>query len=246
MIFPVLEIEDVVQVGDKTRLSACKSFVSKDEDAITKVEIRPEVSGDWIDVTDPSPDNWFLDWVYDGAARTVAPAVRVTSTAADPDADPDPIEAVDQTLTKSLVLVTAADDALFSSDTDLIGLEPDILNWVPAGRASFLNVHRTAQTKIIESLDESGIVDESDEKLTKAAVVDVTEVRAWSRDLVLHLIFKGLINAKDDVFTQKAQFYASEVEKRKARAVLRLDLDGDGEIESTDVLSLTTMDITRR
>jgi hypothetical protein len=238
MIFPVLETEDVVQINDMTRLSAVKSFISKDEAAISLVEIQPEAAGSWIDVTGASPADWYLDWVYTGASRTVTVTVRITTTGSP------------TTLAKTFSIKTVADDNLFSSDQDLVGFEPDILKWVPPGRASFLNIHRTAKAKILESLDESGVVDSAGAKLTDAAVVDASEVKAWSRDLALHLIFKGLINAVDDVFTIKSKYYEAEAAKRKQRAIIRLDLDGDGNIDqdegSAEGVSFQTMELIRR
>lgn len=222
MIFPVLETEDIIQIGDKTRLNAIKSFVSKDEGAITAVEIRPEDGEDFIAVTGFTSKDWYLDWVYTGATRTVTVTVRVTTAGGN------------ETTTETMSVVTSASDKLFSSDQDLTALEPDILKYVPDGRASFLNVHRAAQVKILESLDESGITDTEGAKLTKAAVVDVSEVKAWSRDLTLALIFSGLSNSIDDVFERKSKHYLAEAAKRKNRAVIRLDMDGDGEIEQSE------------
>lgn len=238
MIFPVLETEDVVQVGDKTRLDASKCFISKDEADITLVEILPEAGGDYVDVTGATSDDWFLDWVYTGATRTVTVTVRVTT-----DGSPT-------TLSKTISIVTAADDKLFSGDQDLVAREPDILKWVSQGRASFLNVHRAAQVKILEDLDEAGVVDVEGAKLTKAAVVDTTEVRAWSRDLTLSMIYLGLSNAVDDVFERKGKYYLGEAGKRKQRAVIRLDLNGDGEIdasaESVEGVQFKSMELVRR
>lgn len=256
MIFPVLETEKVVQISDMTRLSATKSFVSKDNDEITKVEICPEAQedpddNDWIDVTGNSPKDWFLDWVYGGDTRAVVPVVKITTTPAVED-DPDTMEddsaaAVTQELSGAISLLSAADDKLFSTDQDLMALEPDILKWVSEGRASFLNVHRAAQSKILEALDESGVVDSQENKLTKAAVVDVSEVNPWSRDMALSLIFQGISNAADDVFSQKFKYYASEAMKRKARAILRLDLNGDNTVTKGEgVSSMLSVDMHRR
>ena len=85
--------------------------------------------------------------------------------------------------------------------------------------------------------------------MTKAAVVDVTEVRAWSRDLTLSFIYFGLSNAIDDVFERKGKYYSGEASKRKQRAVIRLDLDGDGNITvgdgTVEGVQFTTMDLIR-
>lgn len=263
MIFPVLETEKVVQIGDMTRLSAVKSFVSKDEDDVTKVEICPETQEDpedneWIEVTGSSFKDWYLDWKYSGASRAISAAVRVTTTPAIEAVEDDPEteeidetveaqDAVSTTLSQSLSLLTAEDDHLFSGDQDLIAFEPDILKWVSEGRSSFLNVHRAAQGRILETLDESGVVDKEGNKLTKDAMVDLTEVTPWSRDLTLSLIFQGLSNAVDDVFSEKSKYYAGEALKRKARAVLRLDVDGDGEINKGEgVPSMQSVELFRR
>jgi hypothetical protein len=234
MIFPVLENEDVVQVGDMTRLSALKSFGSKDEAEITKVEILPEVGGTWIDVTGASPLDWYLDWTYTGASRAIVPSVRITTNSTPTQLD------------KAMSIVTKADDYLFSGDTDLLPFEPDILRWTYPGRSSFLNIHRAAQTRILELLDEMGIVDYNKMKLTKAAVIDVTEVRAWSRDLTLHFIFKSLVNAVDDVFSAKAKWYGAEAGRRQERAVLRLDLSGNGALEVGEQVATGSMELLRR
>lgn len=63
-LFPHLEIEDKLQVNDKTRLDGTKSFVSKGGDAITDVTVQPGADGSAITVFDTSSDNWFLDWEF--------------------------------------------------------------------------------------------------------------------------------------------------------------------------------------
>jgi hypothetical protein len=232
-IFGVLEVESTVQVNDKTRLNASKSFISKDEDPVTLVEIEPEAAAGFIDVTGASSKDWFLDWVYVGASRNVTVSLRITAGTV-------------QTFTKTLAVTTAVDDNLFSSDQDLIAYEPDILKWVPQGRASYLNVHREAQARILEWLDEAGLTDRDGNRLTKAALVDVQEVRAWSRDLTLSLIFKGIQNAVDDVFAGKAQHYASEAVKRSDRTRLRLDLNGDDTISRNESVFMNTRELLRQ
>ncbi len=63
MIFPVLEVERAIQVGDKTRLSGVKSFYTPG-DSIDKVKIRPEGTASYVDVSGVSERDWHLDWVY--------------------------------------------------------------------------------------------------------------------------------------------------------------------------------------
>jgi hypothetical protein len=231
-IFPVLETEDVIQIGDKIRLNGTKSFVSKDNVAVTLVEIEPEAGNGYITVTGTSYKDWYLDWSYSGATRTVVVSLRITA-------------GTTTTVTQSVSVVTAADDYLFSNDYDIKALEPDILKYVPEGRKSYLNVHREAQKKIIDTLDEAGYTDTEGLKLTKAAVVDISEVRAWSKYLALSFIFRGIYNAVDDVFAEKARHYESMASKAFDRAKIRLDLDGDGEIAVGEAVEVVSRDLVR-
>jgi hypothetical protein len=139
-------------------------------------------------------------------------------------------------------------DALFSSDADLIPHEPDILKWLPKGKNSYKYVHRRAQEMILAWLDEKGYTDIYGDKLLIDAIVDLSEVREWSKYLTLKLIFQSLKNATDDVFGEKVQNYLAEEKSARNRAVLRLDLDGDGTIEqnSTEVVRVSTISCARR
>ncbi len=83
-IFPNLKLEDIVQINDKTRLDASKSFTA-DEAAVTLVEIEPESAAGFIDITPTVATNskqYFLDWSYSGTSRTVTVSVRITTDGA--------------------------------------------------------------------------------------------------------------------------------------------------------------------
>lgn len=231
-IFPVIELEDIVQVDDKTRLDAAKTFTSKDGPTIVKVEIQPYAAGPWIEVTGTKSSDWFTDWQYD-TAGTKAVSLRVN--------DPGGV-----TVSKNIEVLTAVDDALFSSDPDLEKEEPDILKYVRKGRSSFKDIHREAQRQIMQFFDDKGYVDASGAKLTKDAVVDVSEVREWSKYLALYLIFSALSNQNDDIFSSKASFYHSKMLAARQKNAFRLDLDGDGEISEGERLKLSTSLMQRR
>lgn len=227
-IFGHLELEEIVQVNDKTRLDARKSYVTSDEAAITLVEIEPEASAGFVDIT----SNKYYDYQYatDGD-KTVS--LRITT-------DGSPV-----TLTKTLTIITEADDKLFSSDSELLPYEPGILNYVRQGRNTFLDVHRASQDRIITWLDEQRIWDVNGDRLTKDAVVDILEVNDWSKFLTLRLIFEGLSNATDDIFHEKALRYGEMEKRARERASLRLDLDGDGENDAAKV-NLRAAQLVRR
>lgn len=228
-IFGNLILEEALQIGDKTRLDAGKSFTVS-EAAISLVEIEPEASAGFETV---SSTDKFLDWQYTGASRTVVVSVRITTDGA-------PV-----TTTASLILLTDVDDKLFSGDAELRPFEPNILDWVKAGRNSFLDVHRASQDRILTQLDEDRVWDSNGDRLTKASITDIQEVNDWSKFMTLRLIFEGLSNATDDIHHIKGLRYLDMEKQAKSRAGLRLDRDGDG---TTDDLptQLTNFRLQRR
>lgn len=234
-IFPYLRIEKDVQTDDKTRLDCTRSFVSKDEAAITKVEIEPEAGSGFVDVTGSSQKDWYLDWSYSGASRTVTVSCRITTDGA-------PI-----TNTDTIEVMTPADDNLFSGDQDLVALEHDVLRYVPAGRNSFLNVHRKAQYLILERFNDMGIRDINGDRITKEIALEVEEVRKWSQYLVLWLIFMDLSNAIGDVFDEKSKTYDQLAARASDKSFGKfLDLDKSGDVTDGEIVDVTTMDLLRR
>lgn len=122
-------------------------------------------------------------------------------------------------------------DALFSDDADLVGFENDIMKWLPSGRGSYKDLHRKAQKVIVDWLDRQGYRDNNFKKLTKFAFVDNSDVRLWATYTALRLFFSGANNQVGDVFKEKSNYYKGlEIEARD-RAVLSLDLSGDGKPE---------------
>jgi hypothetical protein len=229
MIFPSLELESVVQVNDKTRLDGTKTFLTPDEAAITLVRIEPEAAAGFIDVTNLE----YLDYSYstDGT-KTVT--IEVTTDGAP------------ETFTKDLTVVTAIDDKLFSGDAELVTHEPNILSYVRDGRNSFLDIHRTAQDRILTWLDEHRIWDINGDRLTKDAIVDIEEVNDWSKFMTLAIIFEGISNAVDDIFMQKSAKYKQMAAVAMNRASMRLDRDGDGSIDDEKPTDVRTSRLRRR
>ena len=217
-IFGVIKTESVIQVSDKIRIDASKTFVSKDEAAITLIEIEPETGGGYIDVTAPSFKDWYLDWSYSGASRDVVCNLRITT-------DGTPV-----VFSQTIQVKTEEDDKLFSTDADILNKRDDLLGWLKAGRSSFLNFHRQARDLILSKLDDEGKTDINGDRLTADAFVDVQEVKEISAYWTLGLIFKNLSNSVGDVFERDAEGYMGEVSKKWNRAFLRYDKDGDAAI----------------
>lgn len=235
MIFPKLLMkEKIIQTADTIRLDAQQSFVSKDEAPITAVEIRPEAGENFINIFDAKSVNWYLDWEYAGASRTVDVTVRVTTDGA-------PVEFTDQ-----IEVITPEDDKLFSEDADLAVHETDIFKFLPKGKTSFKYAHRRAQRLIVEDFAERGVVDNDQNQLTKNSFVDIGEVKEWSIYLTLALIFEDNSNVVGDTFGQKAEDYHSEKKSHQQRAYYRIDLNNNGAIEKGELSSFQTSRLQRR
>lgn len=234
-IFPHVELEDIVQVNDKTRLSGSKSFISKGEAAVTLVRIEPESGAGFIDVsgTPVKADNWYLDWEYATAgAKTVT--VEVTTDGA-------PV-----TDTKVIEVLSVVDDNQFCQDTDLMALEHDIMKWVRPGRNTHKDVIRRAKRMIMKDLEEFGVLDSQGNKLTEAAIIDIEEVREWATYQALFVIFKTNSNAVDDIFSKKAAEYKERAQKARHRSYFRFDWNGDGTLDKDEWITFQAIEVYRR
>jgi hypothetical protein len=192
------------------------------------IEIEPEAGAGFFDVT----ANKYLDWQYSTEGDKVV-SLRITTDAA-------PV-----VVTKTLPIISEEDDHLFSSDEQLTAHEPMILGYIREGRNSYLDIHRSAQDRIINWLDEHRIVSSSGARLTKEAIVNIEEVNNWSKYLALKIIFEGISNSVEDVFSQKSKAYAEMEVSAKNKAQIRLDTDGDGE-EDAGAVDLRSFTIRRK
>jgi hypothetical protein len=231
-LFANIILDEVVQVNDKVRINGVKSFVSKDETALTAVEIKPSASDSFINVFGTSSDDWFLDWQYSSSA-TETVSLKITNAGGS------------ATITKTINVISEATDNLFSTDDDLMALESNIMDYLKAGKSSYKYMHRKAQTMILEWLDDNRIWDNDGNRLTKEDVVDVLEVREYSRYLTLALIFQDLSNETGDVYERKYNFYLKKVEDAKKKATLKLDLSGDGTISSGEYKDMKSIPMRR-
>lgn len=234
MIFGYLELESIVQVNDKTRLSAVKSYKTIDESAITKVEIEPESGAGFIQVsTTTNNKEYYLDWQYaTNGTKTVSLKITTNSS---------PV-----TITKDILVVTALEDKLWSSDSDLVLHEPDILKWVPQGRNSFLDVHRKSQSAILEWLDAIRIHRTDGTRLEKQDLLVTQDVKELSIYYTLHFIFAGISNKIDDVFYQKAKSYMDLVDMTKGRGRIQADLNQNAVIDDGEKQDLKSFRMIRR
>jgi len=232
MIFPFLELEDKIQVNDKTRLYAGKSFITPDENAVSLVEIEPFTGAGFIDVTNDDPERWYLDFQYatDGV-KTVS--IRITTDGAP------------TTETKDILVLDAGDDLLFSSDNNLIAHEQDIMKYVRNGRNTFKDIHRRSQELILQYFDEQRIYKEDGSKILKGDLHDIEEVREWSVYQTLVLIMKSLTVSPDDIFDTKAKAYEQLLINARNRSAIKFDYDGDNVVDEDERRDIRTTTLWR-
>lgn len=142
-------------------------------------------------------------------------------------------------------LYTERGDRLFSSDSELLAHEEDILKWVPKERSSFKDIHRKVQQLILDWLDAQGFTNEDRKPFTKWDFPDLKEMREWATYYALQLIFEGNSNAVDDIFDRKAQKYEAKTIRSRNR-FLSLDIDKDGKIDFDENLRLHVGSLYRR
>lgn len=210
MFFIDIESENLIQVGDRLRISAQRSSGTNDHSPVAKVEIQPEATESFIEVSDSAIpldySKWFLDWEYEtDGTKTVT--VKFTFE-----------DLTTKEKTFAIECITAVEDSLFSGDDDLKIHESDILKYLMLGKTSFKNVHRRAQALILNELDRKGFRLQNGDKITKSEILDKSEVKEWSNFLTLKLIFESVSNAKDDIFRIKALAYGKAEKDEIGRA----------------------------
>lgn len=233
-VFGHLELESIVQIGDKTRLNATKSFYTKGTNPFDQVKISPEVGVALIDVKGSgAAKEWFLDWQYlTAGVKTVQLQVKSGNETTN--------------YYKTITVISETDDKLLSADADLIQYEPDILKWIPAGRDTFLNVHRASQKLILDWLDSIRVWRSDGTKLTKADIKLTDDLNQLSIYLTLELIFMGISNKSDDVFLVKAKEYRAKAEDVKNRGRIQADFNGNGVLDQGESADMRSFRLVRR
>lgn len=225
-MFPVLRVESIVQVNDKTRLDATAAF-SSEADEIVKVEIRPSNTDSFIDVTTDK----FLDHQYPSSG-TMTVTLKLT------DATPTSI-----TFTKEIKVVSENIDRLFSADEDLIKYEPDVMTFLRDGKSSFKDIHREAQSRVLRKLEEMNLKNSQGGWLTKENIFDKEEVRDWAKFIALKIVSYGISKQVDDFYWKKGDKYEAMEKVARERSIITLDTNADGVADSNQ--SLRSFDLRR-
>lgn len=230
MIFPALTVSKISQIGERVFFDARKTFANGG-DEILKIEIQPNGTGPWVEVDVADP---VLIWAFDVAGDFTA-SVRVNDT---------------EVKTYNFTVVTPETDKLFSSDSDIIGIESEILDYLNEGRSTHNDKHREAQRLILEELNARGVRYWDDaakawEEITKANILRTKELNAWSRLLTLSLIYFDVSKSQDSIFWEKAKYYEkSALAASQDRQFLKVDLDGDGIEDENDEIDFAFTECT--
>ena len=208
MIYPILETESVVRVGDKTRLDGSKSF----GDDLTKYEIESKAGAGFVEC------DQFLDLIYDESGEKEV-TLKVTDSLGD-----------SKTISKKILVVTESEDDLYSSDFDLKDIESNIMRYLPESRSSYLDKHRAAKKLILSELRKSKVIANGQEDLEGVAL-DFDALKLWSVYLTLSLIFgsenTGYGVGGDSYFKDKALYYRTLAQTVSNEVVLGKDTNSD-------------------
>lgn len=226
-LFPALTFETVLQIEEKTRLDAGRSFVTNSEN-VTDILIQPTPLEAFISVYNGGDsDKWNLDWAYetddifDISVKIVADSGEKTKT-----------------YSSGINVLTVEIDALLSTDNDLMPFEPKIERYLPRGKNSFIYAHRKAQERILAYLDEQRMWKSDSSRYNKLDLYTVTDpefkdqFRQWSTFETLLIIFESFQVSSGDIFNEKKSEYTELRNSARNRSALRLDQNGDGELDA--------------
>ena len=219
MIFLDFKSEGLVQVNDKTRLDVSGSFVS-DDSPITEIEITLDDGSTYMSVfNDGDIEKWYLDWSFSLAGEKTI-GVRAT----------DGTNTVSQSYT--LEVVSEEDDNLYSTDSQLFSIESDLKRYIPSGRNSFKNIHREAQSRILNYLDIKRIWNDDGEPYTKEQINIYGELQKWSLYEAILIIYGDLYISGGDKFAEKLNEYKALRGYERDRGAIRIDKNSSGTIDS--------------
>lgn len=344
-LFPHLDLENGVQINDRTRFVAKRSFVSKGAAAMTTMTVKPGADATAVSVFNVKLAERYLDWQFssfsididatnnkldfnEGGSEltatltsgtytlaTLATEIKtqldaagaLTYTVTVSDADKITIAANgsfsllpatgtnrlvsilpilrikpkpgfddsdyankttitgkrirklpravtltigDGTTTASKVyyidVFSVAGDALFATDSELRAHRHDLPDFLPEERDTFLHIHRRVQALVLEFMDRAGKIDVNGDPLEIDAFTNPDEVKQWAVFAALRIIHDELSNDPEDDFWSKARDFQALEELHRDRAIVRVDIDGDGKADEGEGVYVTGGTVMRR
>ena len=149
MAIPSLLIDSTVRVGDKFRIDVTRTFLKPNE-LLESIDIELSDGGDSYNLyqetaNETTSDQWFIDYAYDVDDTNVITLTIVSDLGVN-------------ILEKTVISKIAADDLTLATDSDLLSHEPNIMEYLPNGRNSFIYMHRNVTELILQNLSERRIL----------------------------------------------------------------------------------------
>jgi len=229
MIFPNLILDSIVQEADKIRFDASRVFAVEGVE-ITDINIYPDFVGTPATVLDVyvanCPEDWYLDWAYSTAGDYTVRVEVVT------------LANGSETKDYSVSAITAAEDALFSSDEQIFAREPELKRYIPAGRNSFKYMHRLAQKEMLDYMYRNGIINPDGTQIEKTQLIG-DKLDQWAIYEVLLLIYQDIKNSNAEAFNEKLVDYSEKRADARKRYIIQYDSNKDGNVDEDDYTRTT-------
>lgn len=214
-IFGVIKTDDKVFTGDQLRIDVSGSFLAP---GLSFGTISHEISIDegvtWFNVSTKKS----ADWIFSTAGEQII-TLRLTASTTP--------TATTQTFTKTVNVLDLTAQKLFSLDSDLYIIEPEIDQYLPKRWSSWNLVHLKAQEYIIDWLDEKKTFKRDGSKYGVSDILDKQEVKQWSTYKVLEFIYEGNSNIVGDISSIKRDKYRTMSDEKASRSQLSLNYSGD-------------------
>lgn len=230
-MFGIIKCDERVMTGDKIRIDCSESFLPPG--VSFKSPISHEISMDnevtWYNITAKK----MVDWIFMTAAdKTIS--LRLTDSTDAQEIFTKDIKILDLTLQK-----------LFSNDSDLYALEPEIDAYLPKKWSSWNIVHLKSQEYIMDWLDEKRIFKSDGIKYVVDDLLDLQEVKQWSTYKTLEFIFEGNSNVVGDISSVKRDKYRELANEKSTKSQLALNVTGGATVEAPERIDLHTIRIFR-
>ena len=167
-----------------------------------------------------------LDWIFTSSGdKTIQLKLTITGD-------------VSEITTKTVKVLNLTDAKLFSNDSDLYALEPEIDRFLPERWTSWNMIHLKAQRFILDWLDEKGFAKDNGAKYQVSDLLNIQEVKQFATCKALEIIFEGNSNVVGDIFSVKREKYRLMALEKASRSQLTLDKnikEGDEPLDRTNM-----------
>ena len=102
------------------------------------------------------------------------------------------------------------------------------------GRNTFKDMHRRAQTLIIDFFRVKGYRNLDGTNVTIDEILDLLEVKEWSTYMVLKLIFEGRSNDPEDIFRIKSETYEGDMIAARESVFKVYDFNKSGDLTESE------------